>query len=99
MSGFLEASHEKSRHHEHLQTLWDHWWRERENFQEVVLPKTLWRLNGLRPANQPQRRLALAAHWLAWKNFPARLEEWFTTGPADRPAAAIPAVLPATAAG
>ncbi len=85
VSGFLEASHEKSRHHEHLQTLWDHWWRERENFQEVVLPKTLWRLNGLRPANQPQRRLALAAHWLAWKNFPARLEEWFTTGPAAVP--------------
>jgi len=85
VSGFLGASHEKSRQHEHLQTLWDHWWRERENFQEVVLPKTLWRLNGLRPANQPQRRLALAAHWLAWKNFPARLEEWFTTDPAAVP--------------
>jgi hypothetical protein len=85
VSGFLGAAHEKSRHHEYLQTLWDHWWRDRENFQEVVLPKTLWRLNGLRPANQPQRRLALAAHWLAWKNFPARLEEWFTTGPAGVP--------------
>ena len=85
VSGFLEASHEKSRHHEHLQTLWDHWWREREYFQEVVLPKTVWRLNALRPANQPQRRLALAAHWLAWKNFPARLEEWFTTGQAGVP--------------
>jgi hypothetical protein len=85
VSGFLEAAHEKSRHHEYLQTLWDRWWRDRENFQEVVLPKTLWHFNGLRPANQPQRRLALAAHWLAAKNFLARLEEWFMTGPADVP--------------
>ena len=85
ISGFLEASHEKSRQHEHLQILWDHWWRDRENFQEVVLPKSLWRLNGLRPANQPQRRLALAAHWLASGNFPARLEEWLTTEPAGVP--------------
>jgi hypothetical protein len=85
VSGFLAAAHEKSRHHEYLQTLWDHWWREREKFGEVVLPKNLWRLNGLRPANQPQRRLALAAHWLAAKDFPARLEEWFTARPAGVP--------------
>ena len=85
VSGFLGAAHEKSRHHEYLQSLWDHWWRERENFQEVVLPKTLWRLNGLRPANQPQRRLALAAHWLGSKSFPARLEQWFMTEPAPAP--------------
>ena len=38
----------------------------------------MWRLSGLRPANQPQRRLALAAHWLATGNFVARLEAWFT---------------------
>ena len=83
VSGFLEASHEKSRGHDYLQALWGHWWRERENFQEVVLPKNLWRLSGIRPANQPQRRLALAAHWLAAKNFLPRLEEWFTATPAD----------------
>jgi hypothetical protein len=63
-----------------LRRLWDHWWRERENFSDVVLPRNLWRFNGLRPANQPQRRLALAAHWLASKDFPARLEQWFTGG-------------------
>jgi hypothetical protein len=77
VSGFLDASHEKSRNNEYLRTLWDHWWREREKFQDVVLPKNLWRLSGLRPANQPQRRLALAAHWLVSKNFLSRLEEWF----------------------
>jgi len=83
VSGFLGAAHEKSRDHEYLQNLWDHWWRDRERFQEVVLPKTLWRLSGLRPANQPQRRLALAAHWLASKNFPGTLENWFTKEAAD----------------
>ena len=82
VSGFLDAAHERSGHHAYLQTLWDHWWREREKFQELILPKTLWRMNGLRPANQPQRRLALAAHWVAWDNFPARLEEWFVSAPA-----------------
>ncbi len=32
-------------------------------------PKNLWRMHGLRPANQPQRRLAMAAHWLASAGF------------------------------
>jgi hypothetical protein len=62
-----------------LRRLWDHWWRERENFNEVLLPRNLWRFHGLRPANQPQRRLALAAHWLSSPDFLARLERWFTT--------------------
>ena len=35
-------------------------------------------MSGLRPANQPLRRLALAAHWLASHDLPARLERWFT---------------------
>src|ERR1043165_5237071 len=34
------------------------------------------RSRGLRPANHPQRRLALAAHWLAKDDLPARLEKW-----------------------
>jgi hypothetical protein len=38
----------------------------------------MWRLNGLRPANQPQRRLALASHWLVSGDFVAKLEDWFT---------------------
>lgn len=85
VSGFLGAAHEKSGGHDYLQTLWDYWWRDREIFQDAVLPKTLWRLNSLRPANQPQRRLALAAHWVSSKNFMSQLEEWFTTGVADTP--------------
>lgn len=65
--------------------LWDHWWREREHFSDVLLPKKIWRLQG-RPANHPQRRLALAAHWLARGDLIQRLEQWFA---ADHPPAAL----------
>jgi hypothetical protein len=59
--------------------LWDHWWRVREEFAEMILPRQLWRLNGLRPANHPQRRLALADHWLArHESLTAKIEAWFT---------------------
>ncbi|MBI5774165.1 MAG: DUF2851 family protein [Verrucomicrobia bacterium] len=62
----------------YVRAVWDCWWREREPFGEVILPRGVWRFNGLRPANHPQRRLALAAHWLAAGNLIARLENWFT---------------------
>ena len=70
----------------HLRRLWDIWWREREQFADLTLPRTTWHLAGVRPANHPQRRLALAAHWLAWGDLPARLEQWFT---ASFPAGAL----------
>lgn len=57
--------------------LWNLWWRERERFETVTLPKHLWRFSGVRPANHPQRRLALAAHWLGSRGFLARLDQWF----------------------
>jgi len=63
----------------YLKRIWDQWWREREQFSEAILPRELWRFNSLRPANHPQRRLALAAHWLAAGNLVAKLENWFTT--------------------
>src|SRR5437870_8072381 len=43
------------------------------------MPRSLWRFHGLRPANHPQRRLALAAHWLARGDLSAHLEKWGTT--------------------
>jgi hypothetical protein len=63
----------------YLRKLWDVWWRDRERFCDLVLPPSLWRLNGLRPANNPQRRLSLAAHWLARGDLPNRLEQWFAS--------------------
>ena len=62
----------------YLRRVWNQWWRERDEFGDCVLPRTLWHFHGLRPANHPQRRLALAAHWLATRNLPAKLERWGT---------------------
>jgi hypothetical protein len=63
----------------YLRTVWDHWWRERDAFSDCTLPKTLWKLNGLRPANHPHRRLSLAAHWAGDAKLFKRLDQWFTT--------------------
>jgi hypothetical protein len=60
----------------YLRSIWDEWWRERDEFSDVVLPQTLWRLNGLRPANHPQRRLALAAAWSVSDSLVIKLERW-----------------------
>jgi hypothetical protein len=82
VSGFLpEDLPPASQPGDYLRVLWDHWWRDRDHFRAVLLPKSLWRMHGLRPANKPQRRLALASHWLASGDCPAKLERWFTTAP------------------
>ncbi|HEU5069674.1 MAG TPA: DUF2851 family protein [Verrucomicrobiae bacterium] len=59
-----------------VRQLWDRWWRERDVFTDCQLPRPLWRLHGIRPVNHPQRRLALAAHWLMDDGFVGRLEQW-----------------------
>ncbi len=63
----------------YVRGLWDGWWRERDAFVDCVLPRSLWNFAGLRPANHPERRLALAAHWLADGKLPSRLESWCST--------------------
>ncbi|MEY4916802.1 MAG: hypothetical protein RL616_715 [Verrucomicrobiota bacterium] len=72
-----------------LRRAWDGWWRDRDEFADCTLPRTVWKFHGLRPANHPQRRLALAAHWLATGNFVSKIEEWcaadFLTGRAVLP--------------
>ena len=60
----------------YVRQLWDLWWREMEAFSDCTLPRSLWRFSGLRPANHPERRLALAAHWLHAGDLSARLEHW-----------------------
>ena len=65
----------------YLRRLWDAWWRDREEFSGCILPRAAWRFHGLRPANHPQRRLALASHWLADPRFITRLEQWGTSAP------------------
>ncbi|MGI8966992.1 MAG: DUF2851 family protein, partial [Limisphaerales bacterium] len=79
VSGLLPSeSKTKSDVENYLRKIWECWWRERESFEEFIFPKTVWRFNGLRPANHPQRRLALASHWLADGKFLSNLEGWFT---------------------
>lgn len=75
---------------DYLRAAWDHWWRERDAFGDCALPKHLWKLAGLRPANNPQRRLALAAHWMRDSGLFKRLEKWFADAPSE------PGALPAT---
>jgi hypothetical protein len=61
-----------------LRRSWDLWWRERDGFADCVLPRSAWKFHGLRPANHPQRRLALAAHWLAEPQLLSRIQDWCT---------------------
>jgi hypothetical protein len=60
----------------YLRRVWDFWWRERDEFEDCILPRAVWKFHGLRPANHPQRRLALAAHWLADKKIISKIENW-----------------------
>ena len=61
---------------DYLRRIWDCWWREREGLSDCVLPRAAWKFHGLRPANHPRRRLALAAHWLASGHLVQKLERW-----------------------
>jgi hypothetical protein len=60
----------------YLRRVWDCWWRERDEFGDCILPRAVWKFHGLRPANHPQRRLALAAHWLVDKKLISKIENW-----------------------
>ena len=68
----------------YLRRAWDSWWRERDEFGDCILPRTAWKFHGLRPANHPQRRLALASHWLADKNFISKIENWCAAEISDK---------------
>jgi hypothetical protein len=74
----------------YLRYIWDCWWRERDEFADCILPRAVWKFHGLRPANHPQRRLALAAHWLADKNLISKIEGWCAADLADN---AVPGSL------
>jgi hypothetical protein len=62
----------------YLRRAWDCWWRERDGLGDHMLPRAAWKFHGLRPANHPQRRLALAAHWLADAGLVSKIENWGT---------------------
>ncbi len=68
----------------YVRRLWDCWWREREGFSDCILPRSVWKFHGLRPANHPQRRLALVAHWIASGDLVQKLEWWCAAGWPDQ---------------
>ena len=67
-----------------LRRAWDCWWRDRDEFSGCTLPRSVWKFHGLRPANHPQRRLALAAHWLAAENLVEKIEGWIVAEISER---------------
>lgn len=44
-----------------LRRLWDHWWKRQSAWRNMIMPDDAWQTSGLRPQNQPVRRLAAAA--------------------------------------
>ena len=68
----------------YLRRVWDFWWRERDGFADCILPRAAWKFHGLRPANHPQRRLALASHWLTDKEFISKIESWSAAEISDK---------------
>ena len=64
---------------EYLKRIWDSWWRERDQYADLILPRSIWRFSGQRPANHPQRRLALAAHWLSRPDLIPKVIDWFSS--------------------
>ena len=72
----LELTRSQAGADHYVRRVWDQWWRERDEFADCILPRSLWRFHGLRPANHPQRRLALASGWALDGNLPAKLERW-----------------------
>jgi hypothetical protein len=44
-----------------LRELWEVWWKARGALDYALLPRSQWRLAGLRPLNRPERRLAALA--------------------------------------
>jgi hypothetical protein len=58
-----------------LTALWSDWWKLRASHANSILPRTAWKLTGLRPANHPLRRIAaLCAVAKRWKSVRAALE-------------------------
>jgi hypothetical protein len=78
ISGLLptELSRSQSGADHYVRRVWDAWWRERDEFSDCILPRAAWRFHGLRPANHPQRRLALASRWSLDGELAAKLESW-----------------------
>ncbi len=64
--------------------VWDRWWKYRARWQERALTRDEWRLDGVRPLNQPEIRIRAAAVWAL--RHPPPAERWLAaaaTGPRE----------------
>jgi hypothetical protein len=76
LSGMLPTELTRSQNGSYVRKVWDLWWRERDAYGDCILPQNVWRFHGLRPANHPQRRLALASEWSVNGDLSSKLEQW-----------------------
>jgi hypothetical protein len=76
VGGLLPAQAPAGGSENYVRRIWDLWWRESETFSDLRLPASAWNLGGMRPANHPQRRLAVGAHWAAQPDIPRELDRW-----------------------
>ena len=64
LSGFLpneSVTRLQSEPRAWLRKLWEIWWKARGALDYALLPRSQWKLAGLRPLNRPERRLAALA--------------------------------------
>jgi hypothetical protein len=64
LAGFLpdeNVSRLRSEPRAWLRELWEMWWKARGALDYALLPRSQWKLAGLRPLNRPERRLAALA--------------------------------------
>lgn len=45
----------------YLRPLWETWWTFRDSMSRLVLPASIWKFSGIRPANHPHRRMGALA--------------------------------------
>lgn len=86
LAGLLPAERPATVWADRWRSLWDAWWRERDFWGADTLPAGAWRLSGVRPANHPRRRLALAAEWLVAADLPRRCADWLSVPQSDEAA-------------
>jgi hypothetical protein len=77
LSGFLEQPPPSmAGARDDISRLWSLWWKNRAGCAAAVLPRSAWRMAGIRPANHPLRRLgAMAAIARQWKRVRPALEQ------------------------
>jgi len=76
IAGVIPPKLSNSEKDSYLLHLWSVWWRHQSECAETIFPEGIWNLSGTRPSNHPQRRIALAAHWLTELELVQKIEEW-----------------------